>query len=150
MTEKPVDEQLVSFKIAFDNFIDIAENYPEVRRTQAGVTGDWSAWDIIAHINGWLVEALRRLPRFAKGTGYIEYNHDAFNAVSLWLRDDKEYDQLLDEMRHRIGDIVTFIDDLGDFYKQRDDRYSMWLRILEEQAIIHGDEMRQFLQVERT
>lgn len=150
MAEKPVDEQVVLFKTAFDDFIMLADAYPDALQNQVGITDEWSARDVIAHINGWLVECTRRLPRFAQGTGNIQYNHDAFNAVSLWLRADRAYQQLLDEMRDLVAQIVQFIDELNDFYKQKDERYSQWLRVLTHEAETHGHELHQFLDAQRT
>ena len=145
MKEKPLDEQLLLFKSALADILTIAESYPETLQTQSGACGEWSAREIIAHINGWMVEGTRRLPRFAKGTGQIEYNIDAFNAVSVWLREDKDYQQLLDEMRSLTSQIVAFIDDLEDFYRNRDERYSTWLRILAHEATHHREDLETFL-----
>ena len=54
------------------------------RLTEAGVTGDWSVKDILAHVTTWEAEALKHLPLILAGgrpPRYVRYGGiDAFNA----------------------------------------------------------------------
>ncbi len=146
MSETTFAEQLQKFQQAFDALISIAEQYPAESQTTPGVTGEWSAREVLAHINGWIVEAQRRFPRYAKGTGNIDYNIDAFNAVSVWLRDGKDFEQILDETRKLVAKMLTMANDLADVYIERDKRYGEWLNILSEEAENHGEQLRTFLE----
>ncbi|MGB7339672.1 MAG: hypothetical protein WBC91_12330 [Phototrophicaceae bacterium] len=145
MTEKSFLEQFVEFQVAYAGLLATIEQYPATLQTQIGITDDWSAREVIAHINGWIAEALRRLPRFATGTGHFEYNIDAFNAVSIWSREGKDFDQLTEELKRLIHKVHIFVADIDDLYTGRDDRYGEWLDILTEQANLHDAELRQFL-----
>ena len=146
MNETVFAEQLQKFQQSFDSLIAIAEQYPPDLQTTPGVTGEWSAREVLAHLNGWLVEAGRRFPRYAKGTGNINYNIDAFNAVSIWLRENKDFEQILDETRKLVAKMVGMANDLPDVYIERDNRYSEWLVALSKEAHNHGEQLRTFLE----
>lgn len=146
LSEKTFLEKFAQFQVAYASFLDITSRYSDAIQTETGVSGDWSAREVVAHINGWIVEALRRFPRFAKGTGDIKYNIDAFNAVSIWLRDGKDFDQLIDELQQLMIKVSGFVAEIDDLYTNRDARYGEWLDILTEQAEIHGEELQQFLE----
>ena len=58
----------------------------EAQMTQPGVTGDWSATDIIGHVTVWEEEALKHLPHILEGKRPPRYSVlyggiDAFNAL---------------------------------------------------------------------
>ena len=58
---------------------------PEAQLTEAGVTGDWSVKEILAHVTTWEEEALKYLPLIAEGGRPPRYKDqyggiDAFNA----------------------------------------------------------------------
>lgn len=146
MSERTFTEQLQAFQQKFDSLIAIAGQYPPELQTQAGVTGEWSAREVLAHINGWIVEAQRRFPRYAKGTGNIDYNIDVFNAVSVRMRKGKDFEQILEETVRLIAKMVVIANELPDAYIERDKRYGIWLDTLSEEAENHGEELRTFLE----
>ena len=148
MNETTFAEQLQKFQQAFHTLISIAEQYPPDSQTIPGVTGEWSAREVLAHINGWLVEAQRRFPRYAKGTGNIDYNIDAFNAVSIWLRNGKDFEQILDETGILVTKMVDMANEVADVYIERDNRYGEWLDTLSKEAGNHGEQLRTFLEAQ--
>ena len=148
MTETTFTQQLLEFEQASVEFIKLAEQYPEDLQTEAGVCGEWSAREVIAHINGWLVEAQRRYPRYAKGTGNIDYNIDAFNNVSVWLRDGKDFEQILEEFRQLTSVMATKAHEIAPEYIERDNRYEKWLAIFLEEYDVHGAQLRDFLEAQ--
>jgi hypothetical protein len=71
---------------AWREFVDSFNGLPEPEMLQAGVTGEWSVKDIIAHVNTWEEEALKVLPEILKGARLPRYSTmyggiDAFNAL---------------------------------------------------------------------
>lgn len=146
MSERTFTEQLQTFQQKFDALIATAEKYPPELQIEPGVTGEWSAREVLAHINGWIVEAQRRFPRYAKGTGNIDYNIDVFNAVSVRMRKGKDFEQILEETISLIAKMVVIANELPDAYIERDKRYGIWLDILSEEAENHGEELRIFLE----
>jgi len=144
VSETTFDDTLQAFESAYAEFIAIAENYPENLQTQAGACGTWSAWEIVAHINGWFVEGQRRYRRFSKGTGQITYNDDAFNEVSLWIRADKDYEQLIAELKQLVADFAQMARDVSDHHRARDNRYALWLQLMAKEARVHGVQLQVF------
>ena len=60
----------------------------EAQLAQAGVTGDWSVIDILAHVMAWENEALTHLPHILEGKRPPKYSDryggiDAFNALKV-------------------------------------------------------------------
>lgn len=145
MTQSDFHEQVEQFETAYANLVIIAEKYPVELQTQSGACGSWSASDILAHLNGWIVEALRRYKRFPKGTGDITYNIDTFNKVSLWLREDMPYQDILSETKTLSAKLVAIAKELPEAYIQRDKRYQEWLDNLTREAIEHSQQLRDFL-----
>lgn len=140
------EQELQTFQKSYEKLFSTMESYPQDKQTLSGVCGEWSARDVLAHINGWIVEAQRRYPRFAKGTGKIDYNIDAFNAVSIRLRADKDFEQILEETRSLVDKLVSMAGELPEVYIERDERYTKWLHILIEEADNHGHQLQDFLE----
>lgn len=132
------------FEQAYETLITVAEQYPEDLKTQAGVTGTWSAREVLAHLCGWLAEAKRRYPRYGRGAGEIKYEIDNFNAVSIRMREGKEYDQILDELRTSVEQLTTMARAITEQKYQRDGRYINWLNILLEEAENHTAQLQAF------
>lgn len=146
MTEATFAQKIQKFELAYTQFISLAEKYPETLQTQAGVCGDWSAREVLAHINGWFVEAQRRYPRYAKGTGHMDYNIDTFNKISVWLRKDKDFEQILAELRQLSSKMATMAHEIPSQYLERDTRYGEWLVGFTEEAEEHSKQLQEFLE----
>jgi hypothetical protein len=92
-----------------------------------------------------MVEALRRFPRYATGTGEIDYNKKAFNEVSIWLRRDKDYESILDEMRDLSAKMVNFARELPESQIERNGhRYADWLTNLTRNVQEHQLQLENF------
>lgn len=130
LSETQFSEQKQHFAKAFSELVKQAESVPSELR----IKGDESLCNPIAQLNGWMVEALRRFPRFAKGTGTINYNEPVFNKVSIWLREGNNFENLVGETRELTAKINDFVNNLPEAYVKRDERYSVWLQRLSEKA----------------
>ncbi|GAB5490780.1 MAG: hypothetical protein Phog2KO_09950 [Phototrophicaceae bacterium] len=146
MAETTFTEHLAKFQEASTEFIRLAESYPKALQTQLGACGEeWSAREVLAHINGWLVEAQRRYPRYATGTGKVDYNIDAFNQVSVWLRDGKGFEEILDELKRLSSKMAEMASAINPIYLEKDERYEKWLTIFLEEYEEHSQQLRDFL-----
>ncbi|MDQ7026895.1 MAG: maleylpyruvate isomerase N-terminal domain-containing protein [Anaerolineae bacterium] len=146
MTENlSFNDCITDFETAYATLITVAESYPDDLQTQAGVCGTWSARELIAHLCGWIVEALRRYPRYALSTGDIDYNTDAFNEVSIWLRREKGYDSIVSELRDSSAKLAQFARDLPESQIERNgQRYMEWLTSLTREAREHSAQLKDF------
>jgi hypothetical protein len=145
MTDIPTFAAIrTEFEAAFQKLIAVAENYPEALQTKAGACGTWSAREVLAHFSGWLVEALRRYSRYERGTGHVQYNKDAFNEVSIWLRREADYEMMLQELRDRVGKLSNLAQNLTEAQIQHEARYAEWLTSLAQEAREHTSQLEEF------
>jgi hypothetical protein len=135
---------IAEFEAAYHTLFTIAETYPENLRTQAGACGTWSAQDVLAHLAGWIVESLRRYPRYALGTADMHYNKDAFNEVSIWLRRDRDYETILSELREVAAKLAQMAQTIAEAQLKRDSRYAEWLTTLTHEAHEHATQLEEF------
>lgn len=148
--DAPFDEKLEAYEAAYAEFNAIVADVPAALEKEGGVCGEWSAWDVIAHMNGWFVEGLRRFRRFPKGTGRVTYNDDAFNNVSLWLREGKDFEDLRDEFERLSTEFVTVLQALQPERIEREGRYGEWVYGMTVEFETHGAQLAAFLEAQAT
>lgn len=102
--------------------------------TQAGAYGIWSVKEVLAHLCGWMQEALRRYPRFAHGTGEIQYEVDAFNRLSVRLRRRMSYADVRQEFSTLVAALITAAQAVPAFNSEKDARYAELLTSLAQQC----------------
>lgn len=95
---------------------------------------DWSPRAGLAQLAGWLEEAQRRYPRYARGTAHFEYNVDGLNAVYVRMRRDRTYPELLSEVQTRARQLSTAARALTVQQIERHDAYADWLDMLQGHA----------------
>lgn len=142
--ENTFTEIIANFESAYAEFFATARDYPEALRTRSGVCGVWSPKELLAHFSGWFVEALRRYRAYARGSGEIEYNVDAFNQVSIWQRRSMTYDEVVAELETLVVQVAEAARQVPAEQAQRDERYAYWLREMTREAHEHGEELRTF------
>lgn len=133
-----------TFIESYDRLYDILDTIPADRRKLSGACGDWSPQQIVAHLSGWVQEAIRRYGRYAVGTGNIHYNIDNFNAVSVRERQHLDWDEQLAELRQLVDALTNQADTLRETLIERDDRYAKWLNILAEDVTEHTEQLIEF------
>lgn len=143
-----LDTLITEFEATYSTLLDTADSYPDDLKTQAGAVGHWSARDVLAHLCGWIVEARRRFPKFARGTGNFIYDVDNFNHVSLWLRENKTYEDIAAELRELVAELATMGREVTAQQLQRDDRYIDWFEGLIRDAKEHIIELQAFLKAQ--
>jgi hypothetical protein len=107
---------------------------PEYELTRAGVTGDWSIKDIIAHVTWWEEEALKNLPIILEGGKPPRYSVayggiDAFNAL---MTKQKKNSLLSDTLRQRDDThrrLIDFIQSAPEDQCNRETQFRYRLRL---------------------
>jgi len=102
--------------------------------TEAGVTGDWSVKDIIAHVTWWEQEALKHLPLIIKGgrppTYAAEYGGiDAFNALMTEEKLRLSLSEVLRQRDEMHQQLVLYIESVPEEQCTSDTRFCRRLRL---------------------
>jgi hypothetical protein len=106
----------------------------DAQMTEAGVTGDWSAKDILAHVTIWEEEALKYLPLIAEGGTPPRYaakygGIDTFNAQMLAHRKSLSLSRVLDELNKTHDRLVRYVAGVPDEQFVRETRFRRRLKL---------------------
>ena len=142
-----LNEAITTFQEAQHEFIGSLNTLPVAKQEQSGARGVWSPKDVIAHLTGWMQEAMRRYPRYALGTGDIKYNIDAYNALNVRLRRLHSYDAVLAEFHHVADQWMAMANAVTLQQHEHDKRYAHWLTSLARELREHGEQMAAFAKV---
>jgi hypothetical protein len=104
---------------AWREFIDSFTGLTESQIVQAGVTGEWSVKDIIAHVNTWEEEALKYLPEILKGERLPRYSAmyggiDAFNALMTAQKHNLTLSESMAKLYETHENLITFLEAIPD------------------------------------
>jgi DinB superfamily len=103
------------------------------RLTEAGVTGDWSVKDILAHVTTWEGEALKYLPLIIAGgrpPRYARYGGiDAFNARMTEEKRGLSLPEVLRQLDDTHGQLIDFVQRTPEAHFTRDTRFRRRLRL---------------------
>jgi DinB family protein len=103
------------------------------RLTEAGVTGDWSVKDILAHVTTWDREALTHLPLIIAGgrpPRYVKYGGiDAFNARMTEETRGLSLSEVLRQLDDTHGRLNDFVQRAPDAQFTGDTRFRRRLRL---------------------
>jgi hypothetical protein len=105
----------------------------EPRLTEAGVTGDWSVKDILAHVTTWEGEALKHLPLIVAGgrpARYVRYGGiDGFNAKMAEEKRGLSLSEVLRQLEDTHGHLVDFVRRTPEAQFTPDARFRRRLRL---------------------
>ena len=107
---------------------------PEARLTEAGVAGEWSVKDILAHVTTWEEEALKHLPLIIKGGRPLRYSIkyggiDAFNAQMTEQKQDLSLSDVLRQMDETHCRLVAYVQSAPEEQFTRETRFRRRLRL---------------------
>jgi hypothetical protein len=146
-THPPVEytAALNHLRDVYNTLFDLVNTYPEALRERKGASGWWSPRQVLAHLCGWLAEAIRRYHVFDSGEqGSMEYDDDAFNAQSVEERKDYDWQMVLDELRHSFQEFLSLASRVSPQRAAEDLRYPDWLRGLATDCKEHTKQLREF------
>ncbi len=109
-----VEKLLTRLDTAWTAFKESYASLTETQLLEPGVTGDWSARDIIAHVTTWEEEALKHLPLIIAGGRPPRYSTayggiDAFNAQTTERKRDlslADVRRQQEEIHRRLVDFI--------------------------------------------
>ena len=101
--------------------------------TEAGVTGDWSVKDLLAHVHWWEEETLTHLPVILAGGRTPKYSHlygglDAFNALMTEKYRQVSFPELRDQLKITHQQLVVYLLSVGEEVYFTDERFMRRLR----------------------
>lgn len=121
-----LDEAWVAFK---DSYAGVSDS----QLTEAGVTGDWSVRDILAHVTTWEEEALKYLPLILESgrpPRYVKYGGiDAFNAAMTERKRGLSVSEVLRQLDDTHRRLVDFVQSVPEEEFVRDTRFRRRLRL---------------------
>jgi hypothetical protein len=102
--------------------------------TEAGVTGDWSVKDIIAHVTAWEEETLKHLPIVLAGKRRPRYSEayegiDGFNAMAAERKRDLSISEVLRQRDETHRRLIEFIEIVPEASFARETRFRRHLRL---------------------
>lgn len=101
---------------------------------EAGVTGDWSVKDILAHVSGWEAEALKYLPHILEGVRPPRYSVlyggiDAFNAQMAEQKRRLTLSEVRDQLDETHRKLVEYIQSIPEEQFVSETRFRRRLRL---------------------
>ncbi|MEZ4870590.1 MAG: hypothetical protein R3C14_55185 [Caldilineaceae bacterium] len=96
MMDTQIRELQQRLHTAHTNFVRVAEALAPTLRNQAGVCGDWSPKEVVAHLTGWdgsLKQLIVDIENFNP-----PYDVDKFNACSVQARAEVAWDGVMAEL----------------------------------------------------
>lgn len=131
---------------SYNEFSALLDTYPSEKQDMAGALGDWSAKQVVAHLSGWLMQAISRYQEIQAGNIENSYVDDAdgFNAQSVSVRDAQTWMEIVYEFRKLLADLFLEVDKLNEEQRTGDMRFSDWLIGLDKEFRNHAVDLRRF------
>jgi uridine phosphorylase len=127
------------FTVAYDALFALLDDYPIDKRTQTGACGRWSPKEILAHMCGWVDEAVLHFDAFDAGTVRdVKYKDiDAVNDQFVESCASFSWDEIVARLREGAVKLPK--------RAKSKPRYSMWLAQLARDCENHSNHLRDFL-----
>jgi hypothetical protein len=127
-------------------FIGVADSLRVGKRVQAGVCGEWSPRQVVAHMSGWDAEVLRQFDLFAAGnTGEITFDIDEFNVRAVDERSDLDGHAIVDELRDLHAQFAERLARIGQGDRAENPQYREWVEVLIEHYRHHTRQLADWL-----
>ena len=103
---------------AYTSFLEVATQLDATVRTKAGVCGEWSPQDVVAHLTGWDAKAVTGFELLARGQAeqFVFPDVDAFNAYSVSSRQGLTWEEALTELKtaqQKLQAIIKIVQEQG-------------------------------------
>lgn len=128
-------------------FFALVDDYTEDRRELTGACGEWNARQVMAHMSGWLTEAVQRYDAFERGdTSTVDYDdeHDnaRFNQASVDERAGLNWEETVQDLRQSYERYLTRAGKVVD--PEQDPRYANWQQGLWQDCVEHLGQLTRF------
>jgi hypothetical protein len=107
---------------------------PESQLTEAGVAGNWSVKDVLAHVTTWEEEALKVLPLILEGGRPPRYSVvyggiDAFNAQMAERKRGLSLAEVLHQLDETHGRLIAYLHSVPEVQIESETRFRRRLRL---------------------
>jgi len=135
----------IELSMAYANFSRAIKQLEPERRSQVGVSGDWSPKDIISHLVGW-DKSLQEFITDPDGFNPEPlYDINTFNAKSVSERQHQSWEETIDELQSSYLNlqkaIATVTVEMGIY-----DRVREWLQGRREDYEFHTSQIKEWLE----
>ena len=139
------DEALARLHRGYAALLALVEDFPEEKREQPGACGSWTPRQVVAHLSGWLTEALTRYKAIQAGDPtnvHYDWQTDfaGFNQESVAARAGLNWDDTVAELRTLEGAFY----DQAQAVTTADTRYDEWLDGLWKDCVEHMGQLMRF------
>jgi hypothetical protein len=119
---------------AWEAFNESYTGLADAQLMEAGVTGDWSVRDILAHVTTWEEEALKHLPLILRGGAPPRYSVvyggiDAFNARTTEEKRSLSLSEVREQLAATHGRLLELIRSVPEHELAGDTRFRRRLRL---------------------
>lgn len=140
------DDLRERYALAAADFLALAGRVDPARAAAPGVCGGWSAKDVVAHLAAWEWEAERRFRELRAGNAQQQtYDIDAFNAAAVAERQDRPWDDVLDELRRANMTFGGALGGVSGAERAQQPGYTRWVTIAAQHYAGHAAELRAWL-----
>ena len=128
-------EQLVGkMARAWGELKDAYGGLPAEKMVEAGVVGDWSVKDVLAHVTTWEEEALTHLPHILAGETPPRYSVtygglDAFNALMTERKRALSLEEVLRQLDETHARVMAYVQDAPEELLTTETRFRRRIRL---------------------
>ncbi len=140
------EKSYAAWQSAHHDFSQVVKAIPAELRKKAGVCGEWSCQQIVAHLAGWQREALKRYRDFQQGdSSNIRYEIDQFNASSVAALKLFNWKETLETFADTCEDLELQVGQLSPETTAQDARYAQWMIGLARDLREHTQQIKDWL-----
>jgi hypothetical protein len=133
-----LSEQLANLTCAQSDFVQIANQLDPQKRDQAGVCGEWSPKEVVAHLAGWDQSLLTFI---TDNDNFIPPNDvEQFNQQSVQSRKHLSWPEIMQEMEanfRKLQQVVVVVSPEMKIF----DRVTSWLAGRTEDYVLHRSQL---------
>jgi hypothetical protein len=126
---------------AFRHFITAAAQIDPAERERAGMSGIWSAREVVAHVAGWEEEGRSRIRALLAGPVVgVRYDFDATNARFVAARAEMSWDETLAELHTNHAQLTAALAEVSADALTAEPRFVEWVEALTNHYCEHAAE----------
>ena len=143
------DQMLARFCRGYGALFALVEDFPEAKRERIGVCGSWTPRQLLAHLSGWVAEAIHRFSVIQAGDPTsIQYDWEidyaGFNHESVAARAGLSWDETVAELRSLVEGFHQQAQTVSAAEAAADPRYDEWLEGLWKDCVEHMGQLCRF------
>lgn len=140
------ERELARFNRAYDGLFELLEDMPEAIGEKPGAVGIWSPKQVLAHLDGWVMEANHQFAALDAGQAVAALpDEDLFNASAVALRADWSWEEQISSLMASVDTLTARAAELTPEQWTQNPGYWHWFDGLAEDVEEHTPQLRVFL-----